>query len=320
MRVFIASTVLIINLFLTTSIASAADYPPGLMFSTVLNGVKVLQDDGRLRLDNIQAVFLPDASSPTGREAYNPDDGGKIWAILSKSDGTELYRLDFYGEKLQSPYWLLSAYTATDLATNNKTTTEWLEGGKTGSYVLDFYLESGKFYTFPFKISKYGSGDPFGPGDLYYAEGDWERWGYFYYYEANPDQSLAFKVWLSNKGKAKQSDVKIKIKIFNKASGSLVCMSREGMTHTIKPEWIRYEFDMVFAEGAANPGQYFKARDLVNKDGNYVLKMFIDDEIYGQWHFTVEGGKLKPVGRTLRGGDPLVFIEGGKDAFWYERM
>src|SRR3990172_7677688 len=106
--------------------ASPADSPPGLMFSTVLNGVKVLQEDGRLRFDNIQAVFLPEASSPTGRNPYNPDDGGKVWAILSQSGGTEIFRLDFYGEKLQSPYWLLSAYTATDLRTNAKNTTEWL--------------------------------------------------------------------------------------------------------------------------------------------------------------------------------------------------
>jgi hypothetical protein len=91
------------------------------------------------------------------------------------------------------------------------------------------------------------------------------------------------------------------------------------MTHTLKPEWVRYEFDMVFPEGVANYGEYFKARDLVNKDGDYVLKMYIGDEIYGQWHFSVEGGKLKPVGRTVRGSDPLTFIEGGKDAFWYER-
>ena len=48
--------------------------------------------------------------------------------------------------------------------------------------------------------------------------------------------------------------------------------------------------------------------------------MVVNDETYGLWRFTVQGGKLTPAGRAVRGeADPLTFVEGGKDAFWYGR-
>ena len=47
----------------------------------------------------------------------------------------------------------------------------------------------------------------------------------------------------------------------------------------------------------------------------------IDDKEYGVWKFKVEGGKLNYTGRTVRGkADPMTFVEGGKDAWWYGKV
>jgi len=298
--------------------ARADDYPPGLMFSTVLNGVKVLSDSGKFRLDGIQAVFLPDPANDAYRP-YNPNDGAPLWAILSRADGTELYRLDFYAEKLKAPYWLLSSYKATK-PSGDAISGSWLDLPGTGNYVLGFYLESGKFYTFPFTVALATSDDPFGDGDQYYLSGDWEDWGYFFYTGADPEQSIQFKVWLSNKGEKSETSFKPKIKVFNRNGGSLVCTSRPNRTLTIRPEWVRYEFDLIFPMEGTSGGAYFKAKDLLANDGSYVLKLYFDDQIYGEWDFTIEGGKFKYSGRTVRGtADQLTFIEGGKDAFWYKK-
>ena len=55
--------------------------------------------------------------------------------------------------------------------------------------------------------------------------------------------------------------------------------------------------------------------------GNYTLTMKLDSNVYGVWKFKVIGGQLNYTGRTERGkADPLTFVEGGRDAWWYERV
>ena len=87
----------------------AADDPPGLMHSTLLNGVKMHYNTGELSLRDTQAAFLPKAESDGSIYGYNPDTGGKLWAILTnKGDGTQLARYDFYANPLKEPFWHLN--------------------------------------------------------------------------------------------------------------------------------------------------------------------------------------------------------------------
>ena len=74
-------------------------------------------------------------------------------------------------------------------------------------------------------------------------------------------------------------------------------------------------------EGAtAAWGEYFKAKDLLAKDGDYTLTVKVNETLYGTWKFAVAGGKFQYKGRTVRAeADPLRFIEGGRDAWWYCR-
>ena len=104
--------------------------------------------------------------------------------------------------------------------------------------------------------------------------------------------------------------------------GELVCSDRgPTTTYTLKPKWTRLAIDMVFPEGKEVPhGTYFKAKHLLEKDGACTLTMKIDDKPYGVWKFEVEGGKPKHLGRAARGSaNPLTFIDGGRDAFWYAK-
>jgi len=301
---------------LVLSLPAMAAEPPGLMYSTLLNGVKMLHEDGRVTLDRIQAVFLPDAQSNT-IYPYNPDDGGKLWAIVSTAGGTEIYRCDFYAELLKQPYWLLNSYKLTDLRSGTNIADGWLDLSAPGDYVLDFFLESGRFYTFPFSVSKLTSDDPFAGGDFYFLDGPWADWAYLYYRDADPTRSLYFKVWLRNYQHGPDRDVKPLIEIHR--GGTLICTSRE-ITLGLKPEWTRYEFDMIFPMEGTSGGAYFKAQDLLATDGDYTLKLSLSGEHYGTWNFKVGGGKLNYVWRTVRGeADPLTFVEGGRDAWWYEK-
>jgi hypothetical protein len=283
-------------------------YPPGLSFSSLLNGVVMLPKDGRLHLDHIQATFIPDDC-----------EGGFV--VLRTAEGEELYQWDWRPDRLEKPYTLFNIHSLTDLRSGETLSAHYADLSTPGDYVLDFYLPTEHFYTYPFSVMKIGGDDPFGDGQCYVMDGDWSDWGYLYYSDANPEQSLQWKIWLQNDA-CKEEDIKVRVEINRDADGDLVCTSREYMTNSVQPKWIRLAFDMVFPEGKDVPhGTYFKAKDLLATDGAYTLTMKIDDAPYGTWKFAVENGKLNYVGRSLRGeADPLTFVEGGRDAWWYAKQ
>ena len=78
---------------------------------------------------------------------------------------------------------------------------------------------------------------------------------------------------------------------------------------------------MIFPPKGTSGGAYFKAKNLMATDGDYTLTMKIANKPYGVWKFAVKDHKLNYTGRTLRGkADPITFIEGGRDAWWYGKQ
>jgi hypothetical protein len=281
-------------------------HPPGYSFSTVLNGVDYLPDTGQFRLDNLQATFISNDS--------------KGCFVLREADGRELYQYDWEVDTFRDmkPYYLLNIMGVKNLQTGETMSGGWVELKEPGDYVLDSYLPDEHFYTYPFSISKISSNDPFAEKDRWFIDGAWEDWGYFYYYNADPEKNLQFKVWLRNKTAGDRQDVKPVIEV--RGPSGLVCTGRD-KTITPSPDWIRYEFDMIFPPEGTSGGAYFKAKDLLKQDGAYTLTLKLGGEEYGVWEFTIKDNKFTPAGRTLRGEtDPLTFIEGGRDAFWYKKQ
>lgn len=287
------------------------EYYPSLSYSTVLNGVKVHYKQHTFSLNNIQATFI--------------DDNQAGYIILRTAAGKELYRFEFRAQPVEKPYTLLEIMGTFDVRTGEK-----LSGGAfqvelegPGDYVLDFYLPTEHFYTFPFTVEVIGSDDPFAGENWWVTSGDWFDWGYLYIPQANPEQNLYWKQWIRRKDKGQtarlEEDVKIKVEIHG--PGGLLCVSRDA-TFSLGPDWNRWEFDMAHPEEGATAawGEYFKAKDLLAKDGDYTLTVKVNEALYGTWKFTVAGGKFQYKGRTVRAeADPLRFIEGGRDAWWYCR-
>ncbi len=293
---------------LLVGVAYAGAYPPGLSFATVLNGVKILSKDAKLRLYHIQAVFLPDGA--TGH------------AIVKKADGTKIYRFEWKSQKLKAPYFLMDFWKCTDLRSNENLGSGWVKLFEPGNYIVDFYLQDKKFYTFPFSVSKISGPDPFAGGDYYYTDGAWSDWGYLYYRDANPEMNIQWKVWLRHQLSDKiHKSVSVRVEVTRDKGKKLICTSREHTTQSLSREWTRYAFDLVNPPVKTSGGSYFKAKDLLAVDGSYTLKVKIDEVPYGTWKFSIKGGKLQPAGRTVRGkADPLTFVEGGRDAFWYKKL
>lgn len=302
-KIVLLVTILIVFLFAgNIKVGQAGTYPPGISYSTLLNGIMYFPKTGEFRLTHIQGTFFP-----------GPDTKG--YAIISKDGGEELYRLDFKVEQMKSPYYLMDFYRATDLKTGTKldspTRTKISDLGK---YRIDFFIDDNKFYTFPFELSKIESSDPFAGEGSIFLDGDWSDWGYLYYTDADPGRNLEWKIWLRTKTVEKQKTVKVNVEILK--DGKLVAQSYDRSTYNLEQNWVRYAFGFYHPNGSM-----YSAKDLLAKNGDYTLKMAVDGKPYGVWKFKVENGKLDYTGRTVRNqGDPLTFIEGGKDAWWYKKQ
>jgi hypothetical protein len=290
------------------SATTAQKMPPGIMFATLLNNVAVNAKGGWLKLGNqIQNVFMPDGS--TGR------------VVLSKVSGTEFARWnwDLDGFGLTPPYKLFSFKMALKPDGSNFPVSD-LKLTAAGNYTLDFFLGDKKFYSFPFAVSTLDPANPFDGETMYFTEGAWNDWGYLHYRDANPENNLYWKMWLRERS-FKNPDHKVKIEIIRDADRKVICKNRDDVTYSFQHDWVRYEFDMVNPPVKTSSGDYFKAKDLLGVDGAYTLRMTLDGAAYGTWKFKVTGGRPEYTGRTDRGkADPLTFVEGGKDAFWYERV
>jgi hypothetical protein len=312
----VATAMLSIGLLVSLSLSfAAADDPPGLLHSTLLNGVNMHHETGELSLRDMQALALPKVESDQSIYGYNPDSGGKLWAILTdRDDGTELARYDFYANPRGELLWHLNSYRLTDLRTNEQSSMGRVKLGP-GEYVLDFHLQSGRFYTYPFTVSTVGD------NGFSFLDGDWNDWGYLYYADADPANSIQWKIWLRHKGTEASKNVKIRIGVMRESENNkLVATNRPNMSFDLRPEWNRFEFDLIEPMQGTAGGRQLSAQDIVGVDGTYVLKMVVDEQDYGIWRFEVKDGKPQPAGRTVRGeADPLTFVEGGADAFWYGR-
>lgn len=284
-------------------------YPPGFMYSTLLNGIK-MRGDGTLYFDDITATFLPPASSPSGRAAYNYDDGGKLTSIIRRKDGTVIDERFWNGRKADGPLWIVHTYE--------------LSGRQSGSikmspgdYTLEFYVEGKPFYRLPFSVEKEGAttDDPFakGAGEKIILKSPWDKYGYLFLSGANPGSNLVFKTWLRLPVKKNNIDFSIELREKNgKVIGS---NGKSKTTIGLLPVWERREFRF-YKQG----GSQLSGSDILSKDGDYEIRLSIEGQHYGTYPFSVREGKFVYLPEQTRGEENfMTMIEGGNDAWFVKK-
>ena len=297
-----------------TACAQVGDGPT-LLHSSVLNGVKIEQDTGEVYLYQIQVRDLPPPAG-AGYYPYNPDTGGKLWAVLSSAAGAQIARFDFSAQRLNDPYWLLKEYRLTDLRTGQMSNTGRV-GLTPGVYVLDFFLEGTHFWTFAFGVSSLT--DNAGQTG-WFLDGPWEDWAYMFYADGNPQSGLMWKVWMRNKMVNLQRSARVSVEVTRDGDGQMVCQSNLTAERLLQPYWVRFEFPLDWPADSEHPGLTMVAQTLLANDGAYTVTVKIEQQPYAQWKFSVANGQLARVPRTDPAtADPMTFIQGGDDAWWYER-
>jgi hypothetical protein len=297
---------LIFGLFLlVTTMGLAQQYPPAVMHSALLENVKLKSDNGWFHMEGMQAVFLPDPVRQSKMiYPYNPQDGGKLDAVLKRADGGVVATFHFYGEKRKAPYWLLNS---NELEGGSRTDLRLTEPG---DYTLEFSIEGKPFQQFPFKVVTKESGDPYHPGTTYLLDGDWNRYGYLYYADAVPSRPLEFKMWLRGMGASRPS--KVMVDLLDSAGKVLASSQTGGTSYSLRPEWVRYAFTL------RTERTFLPASDVLSKPGSYLIRVSMDGQLYGEYPFQVSDQKIVK-GERQATSSSLTHIEGGADSWWLEK-
>lgn len=285
----------------------AVQNEPSIVFSSLLANVTVDARSGRIKIGNsLQSAYMPEEAS------------GRI--ALSTSSGSEIsqwkWSLDSF--PMPRPYRLLKLDEPTS-ADGAEVTYSDLRLREPGSYVIDFYLHGRKFHSFNFSLRVAEPPDPFVGEVLYLTDGTWNDWGYLYYAGAKPTQPLIWKVFMRDEehGSPQHS---LSARIVHDASGDVVCRSDEGRSFRLSHDWVRQDIVLYNPDGEISRRNFCRARSLLRSNGDHTLIMELDGREYGRWNFRVEMGSLVRDPRAARSSaDPLRFIEGGEDAFWYKK-
>lgn len=295
-----------------------ADNTPRILHETLLDGIMLDYKTGEFGIDGFTALYLPEPLKKSNTiYSYNPVDGGELYATLTDESGDVLTRFDFFAEMKEPTIWIVQSHKETENKTKNKASKKRVKLA-VGNYNLNFFVGGKQFYLFPFEVSVLQSEDPFVPVDVHMLEGDWNNLGYLNYTEGDPEQKLIWKVWLRNVGRDGYEHKKITAVAELYKGEKLLAESNKGNTRSVFPEWTQYGFDLNLPGGSANG--LLKAKDILGNDGNYKLKMTIDGKPYATWKFEVVNGMLSNKGRTLRlKANPLTFVEGGQEAWWYTK-
>lgn len=286
---------------------------PGVSFWKLLDEVRVGYTDGRLALGRLYAVCLPaPAKQSTSNYPYDPDGGGKLTTLVKTADGKVLNTFVWYAESIGG-LWELSRYKVLGGYQEVKPLAA-------GNYVLEFAIEDKPFYRFPFSVAVIESDDPYvAKGNRYFIEGAWNDYGNIYYQRNDPQSSLTFTTWVQDKvGHQNKSSVPYELKLINARDGRVLAVN-DG-TLRLEPRWLKADLYFRLSGGDANT--YFKTGELLREDGRYIVRLTINNKLYGTYPFVVKAGRIELQGKQIQEKtDPMVYIvdylSGGRYTSWW---
>ncbi len=286
---------------------------PGISYWSLLGAVGVDYMDGRLVINKLYAVCLPQpVRAADSNYAYSPEGGGKLASVVKRADGQVLNTYIWYGEKIAG-LWELSHYKVLGGEAAVRPLTS-------GDYVIEFQLEGKPFYRFPFSIETKPADDPYQPkGTRYFIDGPWNDYGNVFYQRNDPKSSLRFTIWVrETAGHESKRAAPYEAKIVRMKDNRV--LATDAGTLRLAPQW--QQADLFFKTMGGDQNSYFKAEEVLKKDGLYRVSVSIDGKSYGTYSLTVKGGKIQLQGRQIREGtDPQLFLldylYGGRYTSWW---
>jgi hypothetical protein len=287
---------------------------PGVSFWSLLGEVGVGYGDGRLRIEKLYAVCLPQPKTPSDSNyAYSPEQGGKLTSVIKAADGQSLGTYVWSAESIGG-LWELSNYKVLGGF-------ESLKPLAAGNYTLEFQIEGAPFYRFPFSVSTLSSDDPYqAAGTRWFIDGAWNDYGNVFYQRNDPQSTLRFTTWVRDKvGHAQQRSAPYMAQLVRKKDGKVI--GEDKGTLRLDPHW--GQLDAYFAPAGGTGSEQVKAADVLAQDGGYSVTLSIDGNVYGSYAFTVGGGRIELQGLQTDKTPPMNrivdYLYGGKFRSWWIR-
>lgn len=296
------------------ALAAGSACAPGVSFWSLLGNVGVGYADGRLRIDKLYAVCLPQpATSSDSNYGYSPGRGGKLSSVIKSADGQVLGTYVWAAESIGG-LWELSDCKVLGGA-------ESLKPLAAGNYTLEFRIEdAAPFYAFAFAIATLPSDDPYeAAGTRWFIDGAWNEYGNVFYQRNDPQSSLRFTTWVRDKaGHAQPRSAPYVAQLVRLQDGKVI--GEETGTLKLDPHW--GQLDVYFA-ARGNASERIKAADVLAQDGAYRVVVSIDGKPFGDYAFAVSGGAIAVRGAQAEKTPPqqriVDYLYGGKYRSWWIR-
>jgi len=308
MRTGIRAGLLAALILLLTPAAGAQTCTPGITFGSLIGSVRIGYGDGRLMVDRLYATCLPrPARQSRTNFGYEPDDGGLLAMRVKRADGQELNTYMWYAERI-STIWEMSRYKVVGGYESVKPLSP-------GDYVLEFAADDKPFQRF----AAAKADDPYqATGSRYFIDGAWSEYGNLYYQRNDPQSSFVFTTWVQERaGRESKRPVPYEIRLVRARTNQV--LGEESGTLRLEPRWLAAT---LYFRPVGDRNSFLKAAEVLNEDGAYRIRLAIDGKPYGDYPFTVNGGKIQLQGRQVRENtNPQDYIteqiSGGRYTSWW---
>ncbi len=155
-------------------LAFDASSPTNVVFSSLLQyrGLTIESKSGELRLGELRLAFLPESEEGGAKAEYGTlENQHRITATLSKG-GAEAGKFIFNFDSREGAFSTVRASSANGYIESVKFT-------ESADCILDFFVDTKKIFSFPFRVEKKSSSDAYAKdGARYFLTGAWSEYGY----------------------------------------------------------------------------------------------------------------------------------------------
>jgi hypothetical protein len=288
----------------------AAPCTPGISFWSLLGALDVGYADGRLRINKLYAVCLPEPKTPSDSNyAYSPESGGKLTTVVKTAQDEVVNTFVWRAENI-SGLWELSEY---------KVLGGVVKQLGAGNYTLEFLADGTLFARFGFSVATAASDDPYQPAGIrYFIDGPWSEYANIFYQRNDPQSAVRFTTWVQDRiTQPKEKLVPYEVQLVRVRDNKV--MGRDKGELHADQQWKPLEVYFHAGDGDATPE--VKAGDLLSDDGAYRVRFDINGKPYGTYAFSVSAGKIQLQGRQLDTTEPasriVDYLYGGRYRSWW---
>ena len=270
---------------------ASAQQTPAIEHASLLNAFEVYHQSRQLGFGTAYGAFFPADAIDDGASG-GPAQLTEL--VLRDAAGSELYRCPLYVGARHSVF-------TTVRAGGTPVTYEFQQAG---AYLGTIEVGGRRIAELPFELELRGTGDPFNPLQMAFADGDWDQLAYL----ALPRKSEAsrtpeLRFWARG-GVFNEDGQDHKIRLEVRQAGHTIYQAGTAIVSNIESSSSWEQQSLALKYPLAAGGGPVPLSELCKQDGGYQAILFRNEQPWRLFQFHVAGGKLVPHARQKFGYQP----------------